>query len=157
MASALGPVVGGLLTEKVSWRWCFFINCKLDSRLSILNRLNADFISVPLDGAALLIILLFLDIKTPKTPLLEGLRAIDWLGAITIVGGTVMLLFGLELGGVSKPWKSAAVLCLIIFGGLYKKIDIFSSFIEGAKGGFETTIRVIPYLVGMLVAISVMN
>ena len=58
----------------------------------------------------------FLDIETPKTPLLAGLKAIDWLGSITIVGGTVMFLLGLEYGGVSYPWKSATVICLIIFG-----------------------------------------
>jgi spore maturation protein SpmB len=40
---------------------------------------------------------------------------------------------------------------------LYKKIDIFDAFIDGAKGGFETAVRIIPYLVGMLVAISMLR
>src|SRR5690606_17227622 len=43
---------------------------------------------------------------------------------------------------------------LIVLGALYKNIDIFDSFIEGAKGGFEIAVKIIPYLVGMLVAIS---
>jgi len=42
-------------------------------------------------------------------------------------------------------------------GGVYKKIDIFSAFAEGAKGGFETAVKIIPYLVGMLVAISLLR
>jgi spore maturation protein SpmB len=46
---------------------------------------------------------------------------------------------------------------LIVLGALYKKIDIFSAFIEGAKGGFEIAVRIIPYLVGMLVAISMLR
>ena len=60
--------------------------------------------------------MVFLDIETPKTPMLEGLRAIDWLGAILISGGTVMFLLGLEYGGVSFPWSSATVVCLLVFG-----------------------------------------
>jgi spore maturation protein SpmA/spore maturation protein SpmB len=46
---------------------------------------------------------------------------------------------------------------LIVLGGLYKKINIFDAFVEGAKGGFETAVRIIPYLVGMLVAISMLR
>jgi spore maturation protein SpmB len=42
-------------------------------------------------------------------------------------------------------------------GGLYKKINIFDAFVEGAKGGFEVAVRIIPYLVGMLVAISLLR
>jgi spore maturation protein SpmA/spore maturation protein SpmB len=49
------------------------------------------------------------------------------------------------------------IFLLIIMGALYKNIDVFDAFIEGAKGGFETAIRIIPYLVGMLVAISLLR
>ena len=49
------------------------------------------------------------------------------------------------------------IFLLIVVGALYKKIDVFDAFIEGAKGGFETAIRIIPYLVGMLVAISMLR
>ncbi len=46
---------------------------------------------------------------------------------------------------------------LIIAGAIYKKTDIFDAFIDGAKGGFEIAVRIIPYLVGMLVAISMLR
>jgi spore maturation protein SpmA len=49
------------------------------------------------------------------------------------------------------------IFLLIIMGALYKNINVFDAFIEGAKGGFETAIRIIPYLVGMLVAISLLR
>lgn len=43
---------------------------------------------------------------------------IDWFGAITIAGGTVMVLLGLNYGGAEKPWNSSTVICLIVFGVL---------------------------------------
>ncbi len=49
------------------------------------------------------------------------------------------------------------IFVLIIAGGLYKKINIFDAFVDGAKGGFEVAIRIIPYLVGILVAISMLR
>jgi spore maturation protein SpmA len=53
-------------------------------------------------------------------------------------------------------------LILLIFlafllGGWRKKINLFETFIDGAKGGFEIAIKIIPYLVAMLVAISVLR
>ncbi|KAJ4345586.1 uncharacterized protein N0V89_011719 [Didymosphaeria variabile] len=97
LASSLGPIVGGAFTQNVTWRWCFYLN-------------------LPLDGCAFLIILFVLDLHTPKTPLWEGLKAVDWLGSLTMVAGTIMVLLGLEFGGVTYPWKSATVICLIVFG-----------------------------------------
>ncbi len=49
------------------------------------------------------------------------------------------------------------IFLLIILGALYKNINIFDAFVDGAKGGFETAVRIIPYLVGMLVAISMLR
>lgn len=49
------------------------------------------------------------------------------------------------------------VFMLIVIGGLYKKIDLFSSFIDGAKNGFDTAIRIIPYILGILVAVSMLR
>lgn len=46
----------------------------------------------------------------------EGLKAVDWLGSLTMVGGVIMVLLGLEFGGITYPWSSATVVCLIVFG-----------------------------------------
>ena len=62
------------------------------------------------------IIMFFLDIEVPKTPIMAGLKAIDWVGVVLVSGGTVMFLLGLEYGGVTHPWDSATVICLIVFG-----------------------------------------
>jgi MFS family permease len=54
----------------------------------------------------------------------QGLAAVDWLGVFTIVGGTLIFLLGLEFGGVTYPWNSATVVCLIVFGVLVSAIFV---------------------------------
>jgi spore maturation protein SpmA/spore maturation protein SpmB len=49
------------------------------------------------------------------------------------------------------------VFLLIVLGGLYKKVDVFSVFVDGAKSGFDTAIRIIPYILGILVAVSMLR
>lgn len=50
-----------------------------------------------------------------------------------------------------------AVVILFLVSGLVKKINVYEAFVEGAKDGFTTAITIIPYLVAMLVAISVLR
>jgi hypothetical protein len=72
--------------------------------------------TVPITGTVFILLSFFLHLHNPKTPVWEGLKAVDWAGSLTIVGGTLMLLLGLEFGGVTYPWNSAKVICLIVFG-----------------------------------------
>lgn len=48
-----------------------------------------------------------------------------------------------------------SIIMAFIIAGVRKKINVYEAFIEGAKGGFETAVRIIPYLVAILVAIGV--
>ncbi|KAI1823033.1 MFS general substrate transporter [Xylaria intraflava] len=97
LASAIGPVLGGVFTSQVTWRWCFYIN-------------------LPISGFAFFILFFVLKLHNPRTSVREGLAAIDWLGSLLIIGGTLQLLFGLEFGGVAHPWNSVTVIALIVFG-----------------------------------------
>lgn len=47
------------------------------------------------------------------------------------------------------------IIVLFIFAGLRKKVNVYDTFIEGAKDGFTTAVRIIPYLVAILVGIGV--
>lgn len=87
-----------------------------------------------------------------------------WVGSISaIIAALVLYLRTLDpehvqsLSGALSGGLILAIFLFIIAGALYKKIDIFGAFAEGAKGGFDTAVRIIPYLVGMLAAISLLR
>ena len=48
-----------------------------------------------------------------------------------------------------------SIIILFIGAGLLKKVNVYDAFIEGAKDGFQTAVRIIPYLVAILVAVGV--
>lgn len=87
---------------------------------------------------------------------------ISWLLGLVLFMGTV--LFGVNsLSPIQKELFSKiagssiliGIVVTIILGGAYKKVSVFDAFIEGAKNGFDVIVKIIPYLVGMLVAIRV--
>jgi len=87
-----------------------------------------------------------------------------WIGGLSaLIAALVLYLSTLEassvqiFSGILGNGILLLILFLIVVGAVYKKVNVFSAFIEGAKGGFETAIRIIPYLVGLLVAISMLR
>lgn len=87
---------------------------------------------------------------------------ITWLGGITLaIAGLVWWFSSLDrdtMNVTSSIMSNGLLLSIIVafmLGGLLKKINVFEAFIDGAKGGFETSVKIIPYLVGMLVGIGV--
>ena len=87
---------------------------------------------------------------------------ISWLGAISAFVFSIIWYFSTlsheQISYVSSISSNLILFVIIIsffLAGLIKKVNVYDSFIEGAKGGFETTIKIIPYLVAMLVGIAV--
>ncbi|MBC7565882.1 MAG: spore maturation protein [Pedobacter sp.] len=85
------------------------------------------------------------------------------LGLSIIISLLVLYLVSLNtaalqsFSGILSNGLLLLIFLIIVLGGVYKNIDVFDAFIDGAKGGFETAIRIIPYLVGMLIAISLLR
>jgi spore maturation protein SpmA len=90
---------------------------------------------------------------------------LGWIGGMTAaIGGVIwyftQVLSRAEIEVVSKVVSNAiliGVIATFIIGALRKRVNVYDAFIEGAKGGIQTSLTVIPYLVGMLVAISVIR
>lgn len=87
-----------------------------------------------------------------------------WIGSISaIIAALIWYLTSLDQKSLEtfSSAVSSGIILLIFFafllGGLVKKVNMFEAFVEGAKGGFEIAIRIIPFLIAMLVAISVLR
>ncbi|KAL5529813.1 hypothetical protein ACEPAG_5800 [Sanghuangporus baumii] len=107
VASIVGPILGGALTAKASWRWCFWIN-------------------LPFGAIAFAIVLCFF--KPPKRttdviPTIEKIRSFDIFGTTLLICSIVCLLLALQWGGTTKPWSAPAVWGLLLAFAL-----IFAAF-----------------------------
>ena len=86
-----------------------------------------------------------------------------WVGGISVLIGALVYFLHLHnnyIDPFSKVFSNGLILLLFVVfiaGGLVRRINVYESFIEGAKQGFQVAVTVIPYLVAMLVAISVIR
>ncbi|KAJ7050334.1 major facilitator superfamily domain-containing protein [Mycena amicta] len=97
IGSGTGPVVGGALAQHGQWRWLFYMN-------------------LPICAAAALLVAIFLRLKTPRVPLKEKMKRLDWTGNAIIVTSTISVVIALTWAGTKYPWSSFRVLVPLILG-----------------------------------------
>ncbi|MFD0590363.1 MDR family MFS transporter [Paenibacillus sp. GCM10027627] len=89
LSSVFGPLLGAFITDYISWQWIFYINLPLG------------------------ILSLTLVFKGYNESLILSKQKIDWLGAVTLVGSVVCLMFALEFGGKLFAWDSWQLVSLL--------------------------------------------
>ncbi len=130
---------------------------------SILGAANPTDVFIPIIIATFvstLTAIIYVGIKQKLN--LWNKTVIGWIGGITLaIAALVIWMASMDketMNRVSGIMSNSLLLGIIVAfmaGGLYKRINVYEAFIDGAKGGFETSVKIIPYLVGMLVGIGV--
>jgi spore maturation protein SpmA len=123
---------------------------------------EATSIFIPCVAATVVTTMMSIIIISFKQKLKWDFVLAGWISSIIIIIGALLYYVSTlsdEQRNTFSNISGSLILLLLIVGilvaGMYKKVSVFDAFIEGAKNGWDVIVKIMPYLVGMLVAIRV--
>ncbi|KAH9907512.1 major facilitator superfamily domain-containing protein [Xylariomycetidae sp. FL2044] len=118
LGAVVGPIIGGGIIERTTWKWIFYINFPFCALGLVLVPLAVRLEHVRQRGIG------------------EKLRQLDWIGSVMFIGGTSSFLIGLTWGGTQFPWSAYQTWVPILLGGIALVGAVF----------YEKTFAGVPFL-----------
>jgi MFS family permease len=117
VASVAGPLLGGVLTEKVTWRWWCVESWECVSIMLLLMK-DSFYINLPIGGATMLVLIFFYHtpahVKPASSTMKELLFSFDFLGILIMMASLICFCLALEWGGIIKAWDSSDVIGTLV-------------------------------------------
>jgi MFS family permease len=113
----VGPILGGLFTDYLSWRWCFFINLPL----SAVSLVGTMIFLKPIAGSE------------GNLTFKERLGRLDYIGPVLFIPAMICLFLALQWGGTKYTWDSTTVIGLCVGFGMLMMVWIHSQYRQGEQ------------------------